>query len=380
MKYARILNLPNLLEKKSFFLLGPRATGKSSLIIEQLGNAKIFDLIHAPTFSDLSRRPTLIEEYAKGSDKLIVIDEVQKLPNILDEVHRIIEKYDRKFLLTGSSARKLKHGNANLLAGRAWSTNLFPLCHQEITDFDLLKYLTIGGLPSVYTSKNPFEELRAYTGTYLKEEIQAEAIVRKFESFITFLDIASTKVGEEIVYESIANDCGVTPRTIQNFFELLNDTLVGYTLRPFKKTKLRKSISRSKFYFFDIGVTHSLQRKTSLQENSDDYGKAFEQFIILELRAYLSYQRSYDELTFWRSQSGFEVDAIIGNKLAIEIKSTNLVQNKHLKNIKKLREEGLIKNYCIISRDSEKRIIDGITVYPWKEFLDALWGNKLELV
>ena len=258
MKFKRILNLHELLAKKSFFLFGPRATGKSFLIHQDFKNARLFDLLHAPTFDRLSRRPTLISEQGVDRDALVVIDEVQKLPRLLDEVHRLIEKHGTRFLLTGSSARKLRHGGANLLAGRAWKSSLFPLVSAEIPDFDLSRHLLLGGLPVVLNSSDPWEELKAYTGTYLREEIFAESIVRKLDAFVSFLDIASTKTGEEINYVSLGSDTGISPRTIQNFFEVLEDTLVGFRLPPFRKTRARKAVSREKFYLFDLGVTSSL--------------------------------------------------------------------------------------------------------------------------
>lgn len=375
--YQRQLDLPTLLEKKSFFLFGARGTGKSFLIRQQLPHARVFDLLHAPTFERLSRRPTILEETFQQPRDIIVIDEIQKLPKLLDEVHRLIEERGARFLLTGSSARKLRRGSANLLAGRAWQAHLFPLTYSEIPHFELARYLTHGGLPSIYEAEEPWEELKAYTGTYLREEIVAEAAVRKLDAFVSFLDVAALKVGEEVNFESLASDSGVPARTITNFFEVLRDTLIGFLLEPFRLTVKRKATTRAKFYLFDVGVTNALAGRREIPDASDIFGRNFEQFVILELRAFLAYQRRDERLTFWRSQSGFEVDCLVGTTLAIEIKSTTLVHERHLKGVRALREEGLIARYCIVSRDPEQRTLDGITVYPWQEFLRLLWSGQL---
>ncbi len=375
--YPRLLNLAALLTKKSFFFFGPRGTGKSRLIEKTLRNAQVYDLLHAPTFSRLSRRPTLIGEELTAKNSLVVIDEVQKLPSLLDEVHRLIEKKGIRFLLTGSSARKLKRGAVNLLAGRAWETRLFPLVSAELKSFDLQRLLLIGGLPAVWNSSEPWEELKAYTGTYLKEEIVAEALVRRLDNFVRFLDVAVTKVGEEINFASLSSDCGVGARTVQNFFELLEDTLLGFCLPPFRLTVQRKAVSRSKFYLFDLGVASSLLERQELSPGSEAFGRAFEHFLILELRAYLSYFRRDEKLCFWRSQSGFEVDCVVGKKLAIEVRATDLVNERQLKGLRAFREEGLVKGYCVVSRDPQERTVDGIRIYPWEIFLNKLWSGSL---
>lgn len=375
--YNRILNLPELLKKKSIFLFGPRATGKSSLIRQQLPGAKIYDLLDSRAFERLLRRPQIIEEENSLSTQALVIDEIQKLPGLLDEVHRLIFERNQLFLLTGSSARKLKRGGANLLAGRAWTANLFPLVSAEIPDFCLNTYLTRGGLPSIYPTSDYWEELRAYVGNYLQEEILAEAAVRNIETFGRFLEVAATKVGEEINYQSVASDCGVSPKTIRNYLEVFEDTLLGFTLEPFRETKKRKAVSRSKFYLFDIGVNNFLLGQRDIAERTDAFGKAFEHFIAKELRAYLSYRRRDEKFTYWRTHSKYEVDCIVGRELAIEVKSTELVREGDLKGIRALREEGLIRNYAVVSRDPEMRVIDGIKIYPWKKFVEELWGDRI---
>lgn len=377
---SRYLQLKPLLAKKSFFLLGPRATGKTTLIQHQLPDARIYDLLDSVTFSRLLKNPGLLSEenQNKSPTTPIVIDEIQKLPQLLDEVHRLIEKKSWKFLLTGSSARKLKRGAANLLAGRAWLAHLFPLTFHEIPDFDLMRYLNSGGLPAVYFSADPKEELASYVTLYLKEEIQAEALTRNLAAFSAFLDAIALSNGEEINMGSFASDCGVSPATVKNHIQILEDTLIGFSLPGFRKTKKRKAITRIKHYLFDVGVVNHLCQRGPIQEKSELFGKAMEQFLIQEIRAYLDYQRLSLQMHYWRSTSQFEVDLILGQKIALEIKSTSLVQEKHLKGIRALKEEGLIEKYMIVSLDEEERITsDGIAIYPWKRFLEKLWDNQL---
>ena len=374
--YKRILNLSNLLDKKSFFLFGPRGTGKTTLIRHTLPDASVIDLLEIKTFREYLKNPSIIGE--QKLNPIVVIDEVQKLPEILDEVHRLIEEKKITFLLTGSSARKLKRGGANLLAGRAWWAELFPLTAIEIPDFDLITYLNRGGLPSVYPSNDYVEELRAYTALYLKEEIQNEALTRKVAQFSEFLDLMALSNGEEISYQSIAGDCGVSANSIKNYVQILEDTLVAFQLTGFNKTRKRKAISRSKLYFFDIGVTNSLANRGEILEGSELFGKAFEHFIMLEIRAFISYLRKNTRMYYWRSTSQFEVDVILDNQWAIEIKSAASIQDKHLKGIKALKEEGIIRNYAVVSCDRNERITkDNITIFPWKIFLDKLWKGEI---
>ena len=376
MRFLRKLQLAELLEKKSFFLFGPRSTGKTTLINHQLDDAKIFDLLDAKTYRDLLKQPSLLEEASDAN--IVVIDEIQKLPMLLDEVHRLIEGKGMRFLMTGSSARKLKRGAANLLAGRAWQAQLFPLSYTEIPGFDLMHYLNVGGLPQVYTSKYPEEELKEYVSTYLKEEVQAEALTRNIAAFSEFLDLIGLSNGNEINFQSFARDCGVSPNTIQNYLQILDDTLVGFSLPAFTETKRRKAVSRMKYYLFDIGVVNYLANRGQILPKSELFGSAFEHFIILECRAFLSYLRKNEKMTYWRSTSQFEVDLIIGNELAIEIKGTELVQDKHLKGIRAFKEEHLVERYVVVSNDPQKRVTaDGIHIYPWNNFLDKLWAGEI---
>jgi predicted AAA+ superfamily ATPase len=383
--YPRLLQMSQLLEKKSFFLFGPRSVGKTTLIRQQLAGSMVFDLLDSDVYSMLLRRPKVIEERLLAAinvkTQLIVIDEIQKLPQLLDEVQRLIEKYkedlDLRFLLTGSSARKLKHGGSNLLGGRAWESHLFPLVSQEITSFEFIQYLNRGGIPHVYLSSDFQEELKSYINLYIREEIVAEAIVRKVDSFVRFLDVIGLQNGEELSFQAISSDAGVPSKTVQNYVEILEDTLIGFKLPSYSSTVKRKAITRSKFYFFDVGVANFLAKRGEIIPGGELFGRAFEHFMILEIRAYLSYRRKDHRMSYWRSTSQFEVDCIIGNEIACEFKSSHCVTEKHLKGLKALREENKIRKFCIVSQDVHRRILDGITIYPWKYFLERLWSDQL---
>ncbi|MBF0273634.1 MAG: ATP-binding protein [Nitrospinae bacterium] len=372
--FKRTLSLINLLKRKSFFLFGPRGTGKTTLIASDLQNVTVINLLENKVYREYLKNPSLLSEQTLRS--IVVIDEVQKLPELLDEVHHLIETQKITFLLTGSSARKLKRGGVNLLAGRAWWAELFPLTSQEIKDFDLLTYLNRGGLPAIYLSDDYEEELRAYTALYLREEVLHEAVTRNIARFSEFMELLALTNGQEISYQNLASDCGVSGNTIKSYFEVLEDTLLTFNLRAFTKTKKRKAISRSKFYFFDIGVTASLTGRGHVVFDSELFGKAFEHFIVLELRAYISYSRSNKILYYWRSTSQYEVDVIVDDLWGFEIKGAKQVNDRHLKGLRALKEEGLIQNFAIISRDfTERTTKDDIKIIPWQSFLKKLWAG-----
>ncbi|MBI2335186.1 MAG: ATP-binding protein [Deltaproteobacteria bacterium] len=381
MEFKRKLNLEGLLRKKSFFLFGPRSTGKSTLIHQKLGaHALIIDLLESDLYLRLLQHPQELENFVLGvapKQHYIVIDEIQKVPELLNEVHRLIEKHKIRFLLTGSSARKLKNQNTNMLAGRAWMAHLFPLSWCEISSFNLQRYLQYGGLPHVYLSQAPEEELRAYVQTYLYEEIKAEGLVRKIPAFARFLEVAALGNGQLLNFTEIGNDANMAPSTIREYYSVLEDTLLGYLLHPWTKSKKRKAIQTAKFYFFDIGVVHALTKAIALDRHSDKYGNAFEHFIGMELRAYLDYSRKFDDLCFWRSINGQEVDYVVGQHTAIEIKATTKVTEKHLKGLKALAEEGVFREFLLVSQDPRSQKIGEIRCLPWEIFLKNLWEGSL---
>jgi len=382
-EFNRALDLLGLLQKKSLFLLGPRATGKSFLIKQQLASdAVVLNLLDAELFLRLSAHPHDLESLIRGQleikqSKFIVIDEIQKIPLLLDEVHRLIEDYQWRFLLTGSSARKLKRGHANLLAGRAWTAHLFPLTFAEIPDFSLDHYLRYGGLPFIYQSQYPEEDLQAYIQTYLYEEIQAESIVRKLPAFSRFLQAAALSNGQLLNFAKISSDTGIAASTIREYYHILEDTLLGFWLPAFTGSKKRKAISTAKFYLFDTGVTHALARTKVLERNSDLYGRSFEQWVGMELKSYLSYHRLQEELYFWQSKYQHEVDFVIGDQVAIETKASKHISAYDLKNLKVLQEENIFKKYYLVSHDTVERKQDNIHCLHWKTFMEKLWAGEI---
>jgi len=378
MEIRRQLQLAPLLEMKSFFLFGPRSTGKTTLIRKQLAKtATIIDLLDSRYFLRLSADPHELESLISAAPAdITVIDEIQRIPELLNEIHRLIETRNITFLLTGSSARKLRRGKANLLAGRVWNTGMFPLIHREIGDFDLSRYLRYGGLPAVYLSEHPEEQLDAYVNTYLKEEILAEGLIRRLPPFSRFLKTMALANGDMINFTKLANDAQVPPSTVTEYVGLLEDTLVGFLLPAWTESKKRKAIKTGKFYFFDPGVTHTLAWTETLDRNSNLYGKSFEQFICMELRAYLSYRRKKLPLTFWRSKNGHEVDFLIGVKTAIEVKASKKISRHDFKSLRYLKEEGVFQHLLLVSQDPVSSRNDDILCIHWKKFLSDLWKDK----
>lgn len=376
--FKRFLDLRSRLAKNSLFLFGPRGTGKSYWIKKTLGDIPLFDLLDSDVHDRLMRRPRQLSEEIAPGVKAVVIDEIQKIPRLLDEVHRLIEERRIRFLLTGSSARKLRRGGANMLGGRAWEAGFYPLTWAEIPGFDLLRYVNRGGLPKVHLSKFPEEDLKAYTRLYIHEEVKAEALTRSIENFVRFMDVLALSNAKEINYQNLASDAGVPPRTIENYISILKDTLMGFELSPFLATKTRKAITRSKFYFFDIGVVNHITKRTPISAGNPAFGDAFEHFIVMEARAFLGLSGKDTPLHFWRTKNGFEVDLVIGKELAVEIKAAKQINPKHLKGLQALKEEGVVKNYAIVSLDPVTRNIEpGIKAFYWEDFLKMLWEGRL---
>lgn len=367
-------------QEDSVFLWGARQVGKSTLVKSVYPNAKIYDLLKSDEYTRLLRRPQLLREelLSFGEETLVVIDEIQKIPQLLDEVHWLIVNRGIRFILCGSSARKLKRIGTNLLGGRAMSVKLYPLVSAEIPDFDLVRGINHGMLPRHYLAANPKKRLEAYIGTYLKEEIQDEAVVRQLAAFNRFLDVAAQSNGEIINYKNIAQDCGVSAVTVKEYFAILQQTLIGYMLPAFTDSKKRRAITAPKFYYFDVGVANHLLHRSNLQQGSVDFGHAFEHLMIQELIAYLSYSESDKALSYWRTASGYEVDVVIGNGLvAIEFKSSEEVQSKHTKGLKAFSEEYANARLIVVSMDINPRILNGVEILPAMDFLKLLWAGKI---
>ena len=379
----RYLNPIHLLKKSSYFLFGPRATGKSTLIREHKkilkNNVNYINLLDSKLYLRLKADPSLLDSIALK--KYVIIDEIQKIPLLLNEVHRLIEEKNKKFLLTGSSSRTLKTKNTNLLAGRAFVAKLFPLTWFELQKsgkFNLKHHLFYGGLPLASLGKHSRDYLYSYVETYLKEEIQAEALVRHLPNYVRFLQSAGLNNTYLLNYTKTANDAQLSPNTVRDYYQILEDTLLGFQVFPWVKSKKRKMIQTSKFYFFDMGVSHTLKGVQNLDPQSDLFGQAFEQFISCELRAYLSYKNIHKPLQFWRSKSGIEVDFIIGDETAIEVKSAKTVTSYDHKGLLALKEEKKWKHLIIVSQDSiEARFKNGIHHLYWEKFLKLLWSGKI---
>ena len=377
--FTRVINLKNDVKKKSLLLFGPRQTGKTTLLKSQFPQSTYYNLHKASVYSRFIQRPQLLREEILAQHKIqqpIILDEIQKLPSLLDEVQTLIDELGVRFILTGSSARKLKRGGANLLGGRAWVRSLFPLVSLELaTRFDLLKVLNHGALPFIYESQDPVEDLASYIGVYLQEEIKAEGIIRKIDSFGKFLQMAALTNTELLNFSNIASDTGVTAKTIIEYYGVLEDTLIGMLLEPFTKTKKRKAISTAKFYYFDVGVSNFLAGRSGIRPQTELFGKVFEHFIFTELNAWKHYCSRQSRLTFWRSTSGFEVDFLIDDHTAIEVKGTEMVSEKHLRGLKALSEDLKLKHKIVVSLDSRPRKINDIEILPYRMFLRRLWDG-----
>lgn len=377
--YPRILDLHRHLAQKSLLLLGPRQTGKSTLLRRTFPEAAYIDLLEADTFRRLSAHPEQLRQSLRPGQNVIIVDEVQKLPEILDEVQLMIDRDpDRRFVLTGSSARKLVRGGANLLAGRLWTFHLYPLVSAEVGANRLQDRLIRGSLPAILDSANFEEDIRAYVGTYLREEIQAEGLARSIGAFSRFLDVAGLCNGRLLRFSEVANDCGVPSRTVREWYQLLTDTLLGHQLEPYRKTPTRKSVATPKYYLFDTGVVAQLQNRRSLQAGTPEYGQFLEHQILLELLAWNEYERKSLPITFWRTQSQLEVDFLLGDEIAIEVKARGNVSPRDLSPLRILAEEVPLRRRIVVSMEPiTRRTDDGIEIMPVADFLKALWSGQI---
>ena len=377
--YKRALDLRETVRHKSIFLFGPRQTGKSTLVRETFPDAAYYDLLEADTFRELSARPEYLRQTLKAEQSIVVVDEVQKLPALLDEIQLLLDRNKKlRFVLTGSSARKLKRGAANLLGGRAWICRLHPLVSIELDDSRLLDRLNRGSLPSIIDSEHYREDLKAYVGTYLREEIRAEGLTRSIENFSRFLEIAGLTSGEQINFAAVADDAGFPPRTVREHYQILEDTLVGHQIPAYQKTSKRKPVATAKFFFFDIGVANTLKRIQGIEAGSDTYGRALEHLVFLEVRAYLDYRRLDHELTYWRSRSQFEVDFVVGDQLGVEVKSKARVSPRDYKGLLALGEEVKLKRKLVVCGEKQRRRADdGVEILPPGDFFRELWAGNL---
>jgi predicted AAA+ superfamily ATPase len=345
-----------------------------------------YDLLLSTEYQRLLREPNLIREecLAAGLDANsqrdpIIIDEIQKLPALLDEVHWLMENKGLRFILCGSSARKLKRGHGNLLGGRAVRYELYPLVFPEVSDFSLKKALNSGLIPRHYDSANPGRLIQSYVGDYLKEEIVAEALTRNIPAFSRFLEVAALSNGEVLNYTNIARECGISSPTVKDYFQILEDTLIGRHLPAFRKRRKRRLVVSPKFYFFDLSPVIYLSRRGKVAPGSELFGRAFEHFIWMEIVAHSSYSELFYPITYWRTSSGIEVDFVLGdNEIVIEVKSAEIIGKTHLKGMRRFKEEYSTRRSILVSMDSKPRKTeDQIEILPWQIFLKQLWGGEV---
>ena len=382
--FKRNLTLPQS-GTESFFLWGPRQTGKSTLLRATYPDALWIDLLKAEEFRRYGSHPELLRQEIEAEpldpNRQIVIDEIQKVPALLDEVHWLIENRGLHFALCGSSARKVKRGGANLLGGRAIRYALHGMSASELgDDFDLNRLLNHGYLPRIYEANRPGRMLEAYIADYLKEEIAAEGLVRNLPTFSDFLDIASLCDGEIVNFSNIARECGVSSPTAKSYFQILEDTLLGRWLPAYRKRPKRRVIGAPKFYFADVGVVNRLARRGDVLPGSELFGKAFENWVFHELSAYLSYREHDGLLSYWRLASGIEVDFVLGEmQIAIEAKSSARVTRDHLKGLRHLVEDHpRVNRRIVVCNESRARTTaDGIDILPAATFVARLWGDKI---
>jgi len=379
----RILEL-SLPRKQSAFLWGPRKTGKSTYLKQNFPESIYYDFLKTDVALEFIKRPALLREQLMAKDEMslkrpIIIDEVQKVPEVMDEVHWLIENKGLRFILCGSSARKLKRGKGNLLGGRAWRFEMFPLVTPELKDIDLLRALNHGLIPDHYLSDDYKMSLQGYVQDYLKEDVFAEGLIRNIPAFARFFDAVGYTHGELISFSKIARDCGVDSKTVKEYYQILADTLLGRLVEPFRKRQSRQVIMRSpKFYLFDVGVAGAIIKRQITETRGEQFGRAFEHFIFMEIVAYSSYSRINFPVHYWRTKSGLEVDFILGNgEVAVEVKGQQLVDTAELKSLAAFIEENRPKKAIIVSNEREGRRVGPINILPWRTFLEELWAGEI---
>ena len=384
-KFQRTLELswtPNPISgSAAVFLWGARQTGKTTFLHDRYPDARFYDLLDTTLSAELSIRPKILrEEVLAERPSIVVIDEVQHVPPLLEEVHWLLENTATRFILCGSSARKLRRRSRNLLGGRAIDYHLLPLTTHEIGDVDLARLLQYGALPVHYLVDDPSPLLKAYVHNYIKAEIIDESATRNIPAFSRFLQIAGLCHGQQLNYANVARETGVSASTVRNYFQILEDTLLGFTLEPWRRRKRRRLAETAKFYLFDVGVANHLHPEAQrIAEGSDRFGRAFEHFVINEVRAYLAYKRLDHPISYWRTSSGFEVDLIVGTMdLAIECKSNREIRTTDLKGLQALSEENAPRRKIVVSRLEKPRTTDdGVEILPWRSFCRELWDGRL---
>ena len=377
----RRLDLTRDLRHRSVFLFGPRQTGKTTWVRQSFPGAPFFNLLQGDVFLRLSREPGRLRQELAAADPAsgpIVIDEIQKLPRLLDDVHDLIESRGFRFVLAASSPTKLRRGGVNLLGGRARTRRLCPFVSAEVPEWDLLRAINVGGIPSIHFSDEPREDLRTYCGNYLQLEIQAEGLVRGVEPFSRFLSAAGASYAQTIVFERLASDAAVPARTVREYFQVIEDTLLGTLLPPFApRMARRKPVSRAKLFFFDVGVANALASIGEILPGSPAFGPALEHLVFCELSTWLAYNRDPRPLSYWRTNDGSEVDFVVGDEVAIEVKATASVTRRDLAGLNRLAAETPLRRRFVVCREPVAREVEGIRIVPAREFFHALWTGEI---
>jgi uncharacterized protein len=370
--------------RQSAFLWGPRKTGKSTYLRSAFPGSLTFDLLQTDLMLDLAKRPALLRErlLAAPAAKLrlpVILDEVQKVPQLLDEVHWLIENRGLRFILCGSSARKLKRSGVNLLGGRAWRYEMHPLVSIEVGKIDLLQALNRGLVPAHYLDPGFERSLRAYVVDYLKEEVFDEGLTRNVAAFSRFFEAMAYSHGDLTNYSNIARDCGVDSKTVKEYYQILVDTLLGVFVEPWKKRQERQVIGKApKFYLFDVGVAGALIRRHVREERGEAFGRALEHFVLMEIRAHRSYRELDYGVHFWRTKSGLEVDFVLGDgEVAVEVKGTSRVDPSDLRSLRAFTEDNRPRRTLLVCNEPFPRVVEGIDVLPWQQFLARLWAGDV---
>ena len=377
--YRRIFDIENHLDE-AMFLFGGRQVGKSTLLKERFPKAVYIDLLKSDIRNRFKQHP---EEFRESllrypPETLVIVDEIQKVPDLLDEVHWLMVEKGLWFILSGSSARKIKRSGANNLGGRAIPETLFPLVSAEIPDFDLDRAIQNGMIPRHYMVANARNRMRAYIDLYLKEEIIEEALVQNVDEFIRFMEVAAIMDGEILNYENVASDCGVSANTVKAYYKILVETLLGFEVPAYRKVIKRKLYKSPRFYYFDVGIANHLTKRYHLAPRTPEYGHAFEHLIMQEIRAYLGYTGSEEELTYWHTYGNLEVDAVIGDaRVAIEIKSTDHVDHDDKKGVMEFAKEHPETKQILVSRDRISRRSGDVDLYYVTDFFKALWAGEI---
>lgn len=378
----RILKIADA-QTESIFLFGARQTGKTTLLLQLFPNCVFYDLLETDTYERLRRNPSLLRQelMSTNSGDIVIIDEIQFIPELLNEVHWLITRKNIHFILSGSSARKLKRKGVNTLGGRAIRNILYPLVSAEIPDFDVIKAVNRGTLPTLYlaTSESQLQKrMQAYVSVYLKEEIAAEALVRRLSAFTRFMEVAAITDGEILNYSNIAQDCGIDSKTVKEYFSILSETLIGYLIPAFRHVVKRKLSQSPKFYYFDVSLPNYLLHRKNMRPGGDDFGHAFEHLMMQEIIAWLGYNNIENALSYWHTHTGYEVDAVLGDAVVgIEFKSSQEVQSRHLRGLKAFGEEHPKARLIIVSLDVAPRVLNNVEVMPAQYFLKQLWSGNI---